>query len=331
MTEKLCAGWPKRLRVLFPFIAVLAIVLAGFAFVQSPVARYQYYPQLIRPTFNFSGEIDILALGRSGFMTMFNSDKFAAALRQETGGGSTIVDVSKNWSGADTHYLQLRDISNRLRIKNAIVQIYPDVAREHPKFHELATFPDLVEGSLAYQGQGLAWRLYRAYTLAVKKVREVSTRLLGGTFVWFDLAGGQPVVTHDVHPSANQQADAKVAKWAKAVGVDWKSKPPRTWLFNSDFDARNRYYYRKIVALAKEKGIRLIFLYYPELYDAELGSDFVRALSAYYGNTPVVYPRAADLEWLYRNGYADHGHSNQAGQDYAASVYVRQLVPLLSN
>ncbi|WP_371398670.1 hypothetical protein AB6B39_00890 [Algimonas porphyrae] len=317
--------------IIVRFLAAL-IVIAGLiwslAFSQSATARYQYYENWFSPTFLNEDPVDVVIIGRSGLQTAINADKFSAELEAVSGNPQKVIDLSKSWSGADTQLVQARDILDNADVETLVVQMYPDVAREHEMFFELATYSDIFRGSFAYADMNAVEKLQRALSLSLRKWSSSLSKLVAGEF---EARRSLPPTrgSADPTPAPDAQNDQAQSDWAAAVGADWQTKPSDVWDITANYDARNRFFYQEIVDLAEERDVRLVFLFLPELYNAPMNPDFVTKLRDRYGAIDILAPTVDDIINIYPDAYADHGHANEQGQDYFNRMYAQQLDALL--
>lgn len=312
--------------------ALFPVVICIFFFTlwhsDTAEARYQYYDQWYAPTFKIQGKVDAVMIGRSGMQTAFNSEKFSKAMSAELGRPYHAVDLSKSWSGTDTQYIQARDILQNTEVDVLLVQIYPDAAREHEMFYQLATYGDIFEGSFAYEEMNLVDQWQRALSLSLKKWAQHLTLLTSSQ--WKKLPSGSiDLMDYDPTPSAQSQNYEAQQSWIAEVGDQWREKSCDLWPIDAAYDARNRHFYKKIVKLAKDHNTRLAFVFFPELYNAPMTEQFVVQLQSEYGPVDILSPKVQDLEWMYPSAYADHGHANEDGQDFAMRMYARQLFDVL--
>ena len=135
-------------KIIAPFLSI-SLLYGAINFLEHPWVRYQLFlPQLAASTKGHK-EIDILFIGKSGMLTFINTNKIKKELSLEGFDQLSLVDISRNWEGAGSWYVSLRDFFKKRSAKIVVVQYTNHTEREHDAFHQIGTFSDLLESSLS--------------------------------------------------------------------------------------------------------------------------------------------------------------------------------------
>lgn len=322
-----CRKLPGPRIVRWAVAAALFLLLVAFIRrLDSPEARYQYYPEYYEAIFGLAGTVDMVALGPSGMLTLFNANQFAELLTQRVGRNVIVLDLSKSWPGVCTDYIIARDLLSQVPVRHILVQYRSHIALEHPRFHELATFSDIVDSSFSMETLTFSEHLHRTLELWIRKIVDHSVLILSGRYRSLEVRARRPAVTQDLTPTPNPVRPDLIRDWADRHAATWEDKPGHRWSLTAALDSRNRFCYRKLVELARASGSKVTFVDAPMLFRPEIDGAFAREVTDTFG-ADYVYLTHEELRPLYPRGFADLGHMNAYGQAYQTGKLAQKITP----
>jgi len=320
-----------------PLIALMLGVAAALCAAVSllPHDPYIRYQQL-RDTIQFHAQwnyerieldptpIDMAIVGNSRLEAGVSAPELQALLRANGQPNLHVANLSMPQEGRNIHYVIVkRLLEKHPEVKTLIVSVVEQQPRTgHPAFRYLADAGDVVHApmflNVDYAGD-LATLPYRQMSLFVQSQAPAAfgdtatlTKAYEGTdrdtTLTFTLPDGR-VVDRD-----RIVALPKITADAEAVIAGGRGQVLPASMIDTEY-AIERTYTRRIAALAKEHGVRLIFLRLPVYSDTRPVAD-----EPFYRQFGQVW--AADFLSTDYTLYSDYGHLNRRG--------VKQLVPWLA-
>ena len=280
-----------------------------------PETRYQVFSYHYSTIYMQKGTVDLVASGGSDILTMFNAYMLADLLKKRYHREFIIYDLSKNWAGTGIVYVMYRDLLKERSVRTLLVQWRPQDTYLHEYFFIVASFRDIVESAMARANWPLYKKLQEILAMIVdKSVWHLSRIILGqdwrvlNTVKTTARTSDDRTETERVVPDLVERARLQ---WAKG----WYSRPGRSYTLEDPAEARSRYYYRKIVALAKQKNTKVIFLEYPFLFHPPISDEFKERLARTFAVEVFTLTRD-QLNEIYPAGFADSAHANKFGQEF---------------
>ena len=264
--------------------------------------------------------LDLALIGTSRTMGAVNDSLVQAELERRYGLEIATANLGVSWQGRDMAYLMTRTVLENKACRFLVIEVQESLARTgHPLFGTLAESVDIVEAPLLIN-RGYFTNLWRL----PRREAENVTRYLG-------LQLGLPVTVEDLGTLADRAHFP--------FSHDAVPGPAEMARMNAEFEARKQWrvlpeqldglefgmprsYLRKCVALARESGVDLVFLYLP--YFGYQGSPQDEQFFREHGT--LLMPPTAILEEA-ENWY-DATHLNTAGNRLISAWLVDELARL---
>jgi len=322
------------LTIALTFVALCAATLAlphkPYIRFQQLAKTIQFHSQWIYERIEFDPTpIDVAIVGNSRLEAGVSAPRLQTALQRLTGQPIHVANLSMPQEGRNMHYaIVKRLLDKRPEVKLIILSVVEQMPRDgHPAFRDLADMPDVLGAPV------LLNRNY-AYDVSVLPFRQLSLfvqswlpalfhdkaaldfKAYGGTdrdtTESFRLPDGH-LVDRDHIPDKDEltkTAHRRIAEITKPLLP--------SWLADYEF-VIDRSYTRRIVNMARARGVAIIFVQMPIYDDHRDGAnnDFYRALG------PVLRPDLVAGDYRF---YSDYAHLNVHGSRRVTAWLADQIV-----
>lgn len=305
-------------KIITPLLSIF-LLYAAISFLEHPWVRYQLFLPQLTATTKGHKEIDILFIGKSGMLTFINTDKIKKQLAKEGVNQLSLVDISRNWEGAGSWYVSLRDFFKKRSAKIVVVQFTINDENENDVFHQIGTFPDLLESSLSIKNKSRSWRIQRFMRLSEKKITDGFNLLITRKVKppQLNLSNLDSV---DPTPNGEKFNQKKTNWWLKNFNGTRGFEQFYVVDNNVDWDSRNRFYFAKISKLVKDNGAQLILADMPLLDRSVMSPESIAYLEKKY-EAIVFSLNQEQLARIYSTGLADHAHATESGSELYAKYF----------
>jgi len=299
-------------------IACVGALAAYALWISSEDLLYRWENHLSRVWFGMlrdAGPIDLVATGSSRTAQGFDGFRFAAAYRARHGREPVVFDVSRFARGPEVDYLVLRRLLDRREVRHLLVEYqHGGLGSDpvHPSLELAAGFGEIAGVCWAEHWRPAWARAQRILDLWLKRASGLAVLAVLGDLpeIRVDPDDPGPARTRDPTRARDRARPARILGVADRAA--WREAPPRRWDFDDPDAARDVYWARRIVALARERGIDVTFYHPNALYDPPLADGVAEAFAARIGAPLVEFPREL-LPALYPEGYGDDKHLNAHG------------------
>jgi len=327
---------------LFLTIFATAIVLcaAALALPHNPYIRFQQLAKTIQFGSQWIYErvdldpapIDVVIVGNSRLGAGVSGPQLQAALRQKTGDATLrVANVSMPQEGRNIHYVIVKRLLERHpEVKLIVLSAIEQMPRDgHPAFRDLADTGDVLGAPILINrdyANDVGILPYRQMSLFVQTrwpglfgdVTRLDPRLYRGTdfdqSATFRLPDGKIVDRDTIQDRARLAATAS----ERLRSITRPLLPASA----ADYEfAIERSYTRRIAAMARARGVSVMFLYLPIYTDREKMGD----LDFYQEIGPVLRPDFLDGDYRL---YSDYAHLNRYGTAKATAWLADQIVAL---
>ncbi len=288
----------------------------------SPRLRYKPYHYQYKYIYGHKGDVDIAFMGTSRTMRCIIAQYFEKSLSKHSGKSHVIYDISRSGRGEGLEYVMIKDFLKLHKVKILAIH-YNDTLDEivHPNFIKVASFSDIFSDYNAYPDSSII-KANCVLRLLGLKLGENLHMIINGEYL--KTAKSIPVRTSDY--SVPVTVKPKTLKLAADTHQNtWRKKSEREWGIHSFREYRNTYYIHQILALAKEKGTKVIFFYIPRLYEPPISKKMGQEFENEFSSQWLQPPLDVKLKMYEPGGYTDTGHVNVKG----AEIYMDWLSDLI--
>lgn len=278
--------------------------------------------------------VDLLVLGGSSMMAAVDPDLLSSALSSEGRRGLNILNLASPWYGADAMAQLFDEFTARRKTTNVLVMIrFNGVTPYHRKGYFAWPLHDVL-GGLSAPGLPLVERAGAVWRSTLKRLRDV-------VFVKhraIDNYRRKPERVLSLFASSNtclldELADARrserlhdatkriLTEGLKEADYDWQSAHPH--------NAYTLHYLRRIDTLARERGINLVTIRLPDLYEDVWSKQTVASLTDYLHAHVLDMPLHIRWELFDADGYRDERHLITPGREIFTPWLATELAPHL--
>jgi hypothetical protein len=304
--------------------ASLAIVWACIE-LDSPSIRYLEYRHQCEMIYSAPSQnsVDLAVAGSSRSMRAMNAELLSDLVFQEHGSKPEIIDISRSYRDLGHIYVFLSDLLQNADVDMLLVE-YKESGqkRRHPNFHLTAGSKQIRQSFNSRPFDGYLLRVHEQVTAFSDRIVNRSIKFISKNSVLSANCAkvGKPVKTRD--PSKPWYAASELLKKLYSRNnEDFILQPFYDFDLDDESESRNNFYAKKIVDLAKERGVKLRFYYIPPLYGRPLSDSFKDKFEAKFDSILLQLP----LEQLIKinpMGYTDATHMSHIGSE----AYMRYLV-----
>jgi hypothetical protein len=310
------------------FLLSLAAVALFYSvrFTSAPAYRYAEYHCQHDAIFNTTGPVDYVMVGGSRSLQGVGAPEFADFVKATTGKDTIAIDLSRSWRGQGVNYVLLRDMVENHRVGTLVVEAnLAQTAKYHERFYLMARFKDFMT---SYRGQATnGFTSEAAYQLLImakdRVMNRISKRINGTLKPAPALSPKRSIETKDcmsreelVNATALSSARKRFQQYY--VGKTWQWDPAKK------NELHNTIFYKKIVQMAKDNNVKVIFYYVHEAYYKKLDPGFAKEFEEQFG-APLLIPPGDFVEQL-EPLYADQTHMTAKGRKLYTDWLANQVL-----
>ncbi len=319
--------WLNRFRVLLAF-ALPVLVVAGIA-VKSNAPEHRLQWKDVRCSWDRitsgSDPVDIAVFGGSGILTSIDPE--ALARQFDTSGDTRVLNVARNWYGADAVYESLDDFLRTRKLELAIVAVRLDDTEPYQKASYASWHTDQFITALSLPGQPTVTHTATVLHMFLRRLgNTVFGKRAHATVSPENRESFEGDYTSPSTCLPSDVADTRTRRRVDDLKTKFEASPE---VIDVDIsDPKYRYtmeFLKKTAALAHASETQIIFLHVPVWHRPAWSTNTANAFEAYTGAPLLRVTRALREQVFDADGFRDETHLRNSGRELITRWVASQL------